>query len=455
MYSKIEMTMNYFKVSLYIFFFSAFLFDSASTRGQSLTLQEAITRALENNRSLKVSDLDVSRAQQQTRIAKSKALPSVNLSGQYSRYFDRPVFFGLGGTAAPENDKLDYMRIGGEDQFAAVVSLVQPLYNPAVKPELKRSRLAENSSRLSRVDRETDVVAQVKQTYLRVLVLDERLKLQYESLNRNKKVLEDAKSLYAQGRALRVDTLRAYTTVENLQPDIVRLSNAVAVDKLRLLTLMGVEEKESITLTDSLFIQSMDGIPTEDELYEEAKGKRPDLQILSLQEQISAQQISSAKAGKLPSLALVGQYQVTTQANSFHFDNAYWPSVSFVGAQLTVPLFNGFSQSAKVKEARLAGEQSTLQLNDAREQLKVEVREVVSNVHEAADRLETQRSVQETAKLSYDIIQYRYKRGVASRLELTDAELALTTAQSNYLEAVYDYLSANIQLDRIAGRTGH
>jgi outer membrane protein TolC len=63
----------------------------------------------------------------------------------------------------------------------------------------------------------------------------------------------------------------------------------------------------------------------------------------------------------------------------------------------------------------------------------------------------TRTTVKETAQLSYDIVQYRYAKGVASRLELTDAELALTAAQSNYLEAVYDYLSARIMLDRTTG----
>ena len=72
----------------------------------------------------------------------------------------------------------------------------------------------------------------------------------------------------------------------------------------------------------------------------------------------------------------------------------------------------------------------------------------------SSSRIQTRISVRETAQLSYDITQYRYGRGVASRLELTDAELALTTAQSNYLEAVYDYLSARIALNRTIGITG-
>ena len=70
---------------------------------------------------------------------------------------------------------------------------------------------------------------------------------------------------------------------------------------------------------------------------------------------------------------------------------------------------------------------------------------------EALLRLESTAVVEETAKLSYTIIQYRYKGGIASRLELTDAELALSTAQSNYLEAVYDYLSAQIAINKLRG----
>jgi outer membrane protein TolC len=85
------------------------------------------------------------------------------------------------------------------------------------------------------------------------------------------------------------------------------------------------------------------------------------------------------------------------------------------------------------------------------QQLRASVHRVVSESNESLARLQTATDVQETAELSYDIIQYRYKKGVASRLELTDAELELSTAQSNYLEAVYDYLSARISLQQLVG----
>jgi len=86
--------------------------------------------------------------------------------------------------------------------------------------------------------------------------------------------------------------------------------------------------------------------------------------------------------------------------------------------------------------------------------LRTAVKQAVSIVRETAARIQTRINVKETAKLSYEITQYRYAKAVASRLELTDAELAYTEAQSNYLEAVYDYLSAKIEMDRTMGVVG-
>ncbi|HSC37469.1 MAG TPA: TolC family protein, partial [Chitinophagaceae bacterium] len=195
-------------------------------------------------------------------------------------------------------------------------------------------------------------------------------------------------------------------------------------------------------------------VPSEDEVYRDALKNRPDLQVLALQPQIDAEQINLAAAGRKPTLNAIGQYQVQTQVNHFDYFNAFYPSVPFVGVQLSVPIFSGYSNLAKIKQARLSKQQSVLRVNNAYEQLKADVHQVIADLQETAIRIQTRTTVKETAQLSYDITQYRYARGVASRLELTDAELALTAAQSNYLEAVYDYLSARIAFDRTLGRTG-
>jgi outer membrane protein TolC len=190
-------------------------------------------------------------------------------------------------------------------------------------------------------------------------------------------------------------------------------------------------------------------------VYSEARLRRADLQSLDLQQQQSDQQIRIAAAAMKPSISLTAQYLIQTQTNKFEYFNAFYPSTPFVGAQFTVPIFNGYSNKAKVKKAQIEKDQSVIRSQQAYEELRSSVKQAVANVRETAARIQTSENVKKTARLSYEITQYRYAKAVASRLELTDAELAYTQAQSNYLEAVYDYLSANIEVERTMGIIGN
>jgi outer membrane protein TolC len=419
---------------------------------KELSLSTAVQLARQYNRTLTSNALDISIAHEQVRVAKSLALPAAQLGAQYLHYFALPTFFGFGETG--NGNKIPYSRFGGKDQFSGVISASYPLYNPVAAPTRKAAQLQEQVSREWYRQSSINVVADVQQTYLGILVLAERLKLQQESLLRNEKALADARSLLAQGRGLRVDTLRAYTAVENLKPDMLKLNYAIEVGKQQLITLMGMDSLTQITLTDSLVVNAPVAIPSENELYEQALRQRPDLQALLLQQQVSEQQTALAKAARLPTVSAVAQYQLQTQARKFDFVNANWPSTSFAGAQVTLPLFTGFSNQAKIRQAGFAHKQSGIRIIEAQEELKTTVKQVIANLKETYDRMQTQLKVKETALQGYDIVQYRYAKGVTSRLDLTDAELALTASQLNYLEAVFEYRSAIIELARTSGNEG-
>jgi outer membrane protein TolC len=418
---------------------------------QKLSLQESVTLAEQQNPEIAISKLEIEKAKQQRVISRSLFLPSIGASAQLAHYFQRNPFFGFGESTS-SSSKIPYGRFGGDDQFVAFISAVQPLYNPQAFPSARHSRLLEEESKVSASSKRIETLSQVKQTYLQILVLQERIQLQRESINRNHRVLQDARSLFAQGKGLRVDTLRAYTAVRNLEPDLLKLNYAVETSKLRLKSLIGIDSLQDIQLTDSLFLPSAGTIPSEEEVYQAAKNSNPNYQLLNLREETSEQQASIASSARLPVVSLVGQYQLQSQTNSLEYGNAYYPSSSFVGLQLSVPIFTGLSNQAKVRQARLSNQQSTLTSKHAYEELQSLVHHVVADSYESLARLKTSVDVKETAALSYDIVQYRYKKGISSRLELTDAELELSTAQSNYLEAVYDYLTARIALDSLMGR---
>jgi outer membrane protein TolC len=416
---------------------------------QKLSLQEALTLGLAANPELRSSALEIQKAERQKIVARSLFLPSVTAGAQANHYFALPAFFGFG--ANNEDGKISYGRFGGKDQLTAFITAVQPLYNPLAFPSLQHAQLRQQQSAVAARAKQIEILSAIKETYLKVLVLNERIRLKQESISRNKRVLQDSRSLFIQGKGLRVDTLRAYTSVKNLEPDLVKLTFAAETGRLQLRTLIGIDSLKELILTDSLTIPVAETIPGEAEVYEEVKRSNPEFQVLNLQTQLEKQQVRMASAYRKPVLSLLAQYQVQTQTNNLEYQNAHYPSSSFVGLQLSVPLFTGLSTYAKVKQADISREQSDLKVIHTQEKLRALVHEAIASNKEALLRLENTAIVQETAQLSYNIILYRYKNGISPRLELTDAELSLSTAQSNYLEAVYDYLSARIQLRKLMG----
>ncbi|MEI9921454.1 MAG: efflux RND transporter permease subunit [Bacteroidota bacterium] len=423
----------------------------AYSQPKQLSLKEAVELAQKNNPELKASTLEVSRSRQQMVISRALVLPSVNVVAQANHYFQLTPFFGFGTTPSSDS-KIPYGRFGGQDQFVAGISALQPIYNPQAQPSMQRARLSEREAILSLTSKQLLILSEIKQNYLRQLVLSERIKLQRESINRNHRVLKDAKVLYIQGKGLRVDTLRAYTSLKSLEPELLRLSYAYETGYIQLKTLIGLDSLQEIELTDSLYVPDAEIIPGEEEVFLSAKQNNPDVLSVAIQQEIADQQVRQANASRLPVLSAVGLYQLQTQTSSFDYKNAYYPSSSYVGLQLSVPLFAGLSNQAKSKQASIAREQAELRTKYNHEQLRSLVHQTVANGREAIVRMQSTAIVNETARLTYDIIQYRYQKGIASRLELNDAELALTASQSNYLEAVFDYLSARIALERIMGK---
>lgn len=107
---------------------------------------------------------------------------------------------------------------------------------------------------------------------------------------------------------------------------------------------------------------------------------------------------------------------------------------------------------ARVEQARLTRQQTERSQANEQELIRAEVLTSVSSVQETRQRVESQQQTVAAATLSYRITNDRWRAGMASRLDLTDAELALTRTQLGYLQAVYDYQTATIDLDRALGR---
>lgn len=443
---------SYNLILVWLLLLSASLSTHVMAQERKLTLQEAVELAIDKNRDLQVFRMEIQKSVQKIREAKGYALPTVAASGQYLHFLQRQVTFLPGNFAGLDDSQIATLRVGGTDAYVGGISLVQPIFQGAVFPGLRAARLYERLSTQDVALTQSEVVTAVKKAYLQALITHEQLKLQQQSIARNEQALKDARSLLAQGRASRVDTLRAYITIENLRPDSIRLANGVENAKILLKTTIGISESEPVELLDSLAYNGALPSFVNSTVIEEALTSRPEVTKLVITEKMNTEQIKAEQAAYLPKFDAIGLIQTQTQANDFRFGDYSWPVSSYIGLQFSVPIFSGFKTAARIQQAKVAKLQTEKRLENVRELIRAEVKVALSNVEESKRRIESQVQTVSTAELSYRITRDRWKQGIASRLDLSDAELALSQAKSNYLQAVYDYLTASVDLDKALGR---
>ncbi|MBD2705848.1 TolC family protein [Spirosoma sp. BT702] len=419
---------------------------------RQLTMENAVKLAIDKNRDLQVATLETSKATQKVQEARGYGLPTVAASAQYLYYFNKQVSFLPGSFVGLGEDQLAMFRVGGSNTFLGGVAVSQPLFQASVRSGIKAAQIDGLATDQALADVRATVVTDVKKAYLDVLITQEQLRLHQQSIARNEQALKDSRSLLAQGRASRVDTLRAYVTLENLRPTLIQLTNRIGITKTVLKRTVGLDEREGIELQDSLRYDDALFVSPSTDAFLDAIQARPDVRRVELVEQLNREQIALQTAEKQPKLAAIGLVQSQSQANNFRLGDYQWPVSSYLGLQLNVPIFTGFRTNSRIQQAHITRQQSETQLANLKEIVRAQVKISLANVQEARLRIQTQQQTISVAELGYRIVRDRWKQGISSRLELTDAELSLTQAKSNYLQAVYDYLTAAVDLDKVLGR---
>lgn len=326
----------------------------------------------------------------------------------------------------------------------------QPLFQANVRSGIKAALIDELATGEDLADVRASIVTDVKKAYLDVLITQEQLRLQQQSIARNEQALKDARSLLAQGRASRVDTLRAFVTVGNLRQTLIQLTNRIGITKTVLKRTMSLDEQETIDLQDSLrYDVALFALPGND-AYFKAVQARPEVRRLELIEKLNREQVAIQLAERQPKLSAIGLAQ--SQANNFRVDEYKWPVSTYLGLQLSVPIFTGYRTNSRIQQAQITRQQTETQVANLKEIVRAQVKIGLANVEEARLRIETQRQTISVAEMGYRITRDRWKQGIASRLDMSGAELSRTQAKSNYLQAVYDYLTATVNLDKVLGR---
>lgn len=435
-------------------FISVALFTTINLQGQErkLTLDEALTIARENNKTLKVETLEAKSAHEETNVSKAALLPTISASGGYSYYFHRQVIFMPGSFTGNETEPVVDVAVGGKNVFNTYISLHQPIVSEAARRQVKVSQISESIDKLDVNEHRANLMVDVTSSYYKVLLIQESIELNKQSLERNLRSLDDSRMLLLQGKSLKIDTLRNFIIAENLRTNIGFLENERNVLLLHLQQLLGIGQDERLLLTDSLKHDTeVRYFGAVEALYADAIQNRPDIQIKKLNIELGRNKLNQSRAQRLPTLSLVAAYQIQAQADDRNIESYRWPKTSFVGLQANVPIFSGNSINSRVRQSNIQLESSMLSLEDATEKATTEIASLQSNLKERFQRLSVQERTVQAAEMNFRIVNDRYKNGLSSRLELSDAELALTEAKMNRLNLIFSVKIAKLQLDKALG----
>ena len=301
---------------------------------------------------------------------------------------------------------------------------------------------------------EAGVVTDVKMAYFDALISKDQLRIVEQSIARWEESRKDTQAMFRQGIAADIDTLKAFLSVENLRPELIQAGNRVSITMTKLKNAMGIPPDSSIVLTGKLEVLPSSYPSDIAAAYGEALASRPDLHQLELQVKAEGEQVAAANAEHFPVLSAFGKWETQTAFNDdTRLADAVWPQSSSVGLKLSLPIFTGFRISAKVQQAKIAQLQTRTRYEDLKANIRAEMEIRLSNFRESQKRIEVQSKTISVAERSYRISLLRFREGIGSRLELTDAELQLNKAKTNYLQAIYDYLVASVQLDKALGRS--
>ncbi|MCT3834263.1 TolC family protein [Elizabethkingia anophelis] len=420
---------------------------------KELSIQEALTMARQGNKTLQIQILEEKRATEQIRESKGRLLPDISAGVAYSYYFDRQNIF-LPGSFAGTNKAVQEVAVGGRNAFNGFVSLYQPVMDLGLHRLTEASRINEKIQTEKTEDLKSRIALGVSTRYLGILMMKRQLTLLQQSYERNVRALKDSRALLAQGKGLKADTLRSYIAVENIRSSVSYLKNNIEVSGMELKRLIGLEDTRELELTDQLESE----IKTDrtdflnvSEALEIAEINRNDLSVQELIIAMQQQKLYTIKAELLPKIALIGQYQIQAQADNLKFNNYAWPRTSFLGLQISVPIFNGGQSKSRINQARILTQQEQVRLNDLKDEIKTTLASIISKWKEATSQLEIQVTTVQSAELNHQMTEDRFKNGLGSRLELTDAELALTQAKINYLQAVYNLRILHTELQHALG----
>lgn len=434
-----------------------------------LTLEECRNLAIQNNKELQISGEKIKMADNEKKAAFTKYFPQLSANGAYMwnqkdinlldmGALSSSLSSSLGGLAQlPMIQHLmsgvnDMQHLDVQNIWVGNVSLVQPVfmggkivnYNQITK---FAKQLAESMNNLQL----QDLIYKTDETYWQVISLVNKKKLADAYVDLLRKMDSDVTAMIYEGVATEADGLSVKVKLNEAEMAQTKVENGLALTRMLLAQICGLSLEEDLSLAD----EKLDNFPVETTQasadLNEAFMNRNELRSLDLATKIYKRKERIALAEMLPNVALAANYFVTNP-NVFNGFKNDFAAMFNVGVMVKVPLSGWWEGTYRRNSAKAETRIKTLEWQDAREKIELQVNQSVYKVNEAGKKLIASSRNMENAEENLRRANFGFEEGVIPALNLMEAQTAWVSARSSLIDAQIEVKLTEVYLSKALGK---
>ena len=420
-------------------------------RAQSgqLSLQQCVQYGLTKNKGVIKSKLEIDRANEKRAETRSEYLPQVNGSVSFQDNLKLQTSILPGELAGQPGTQIP-VQFGTKYNTTAGFDAKQVIYNQSMIYGMRLTRESIKISEINAKKTEEQLIYDIASAYYSAQISLTQKKLVESNLAQIDSLYKITQIQFDNDAAKQLDLDKLTVNKTNLQTELITSTTNYEQQLMLLKYYMGMP------LNDAIQVSEIDMSGQASSLINTESLNNTDVELVQAQREIYSVTLQQIRAGYLPSLSLNFQASVMNMQNDLRMfqKGAQWFPTSYVGLNLSIPIFDGLAKNSRVKQTKIQLEQSVLEEEYLTENLKMQ-RENANNTLKAnQSALTSQKSNIELAQKVYGITQAQFVGGIATITDLVNAENSLRDAQTNYLKALVQVKLGELDLIKSTGNIG-
>ena len=434
-----------------------FLFVASAGFGQSFTLQQCIDYALTNNTSVQNAVLDREITDNDDRDARTKVMPQVDAGVDYIHNFNIQKIILENGVIPAFSDpgmkmgQVIAFQLQLRNTLTMSASASQVIYDRSLFAGLQGAETYKQLSEKKVTSSKIDVAEMVTKAFYGVLVAQKQLNFLDKNIGRVDSLYRETSARFKSGVARKIDVDRIEVRMNNLREEREKSAKIVELNMTLLMFQMNYDPKQPLVLSGDLdeSLLNVETSAAQDFDYTD----RIEYSILKDQRHLNDVQLGVLKGRYVPKLsafATSGYNPAATELGNIFQGSRYY-NYTFVGLKLQIPIFHGFERRYKVANQVLEAQKLDNNIRTTERSIDLQIRQAEINVMNGMESLKIQKRNLSLAEENVKVVRAENERGIATNLEVTNAEADLNEAQNNYYNALYTALIAKTDLDKATG----